>query len=241
MGGLYLRTLTLIDITLAFFITLVVFLCLHMAKRMNGVTKTEWIPRKLVHITISSTIAFSLPFFNSLSGPIYTILLIGVGFLALIACGNNLQEFLQVGTRKGEHLIDTFLASSLSIVSFGIVYLSFNSEPFVYISAILFTSWGDGAGEIFGRTIGKHKINKFYIHKTLEGALGVFTLSLFAIFISCILFWDISKLLTLQCFPIVISISIVISIIEFLSVKWVDNLTIPIIGALLLHILYTMV
>ena len=230
--------MTISDIIIACLIAIAVFLILQLTKELNKWTKTEWIPRKMVHISISSIIAFSLPFFTSPLGPIYSVLLVGIALLTFVKCGGNLQEFLQVGTRRGESLTDTFMASLLSLVSFGIVFFVFAGEPFVYTTAILFTSWGDGAGEVVGRTLGRHKFYRYNKSKTLEGSSGVLIMSILAIFVSGFLFWIPSTVITGFFFLRAVLVAVGVTITEFLSTKWADNLTIPIIGALMLYIMF---
>jgi phytol kinase len=118
------------------------------------------------------------------------------------------------------------VASSLFIATATIIaFASFNYA--IAMLALLFAVFGDITSAIVGIKFGKHKI---FRSKTLEGFLAGFAINLLVGF------------LILPAYPIVfISMATVASVVELLTNKLDDNLTVPIFsgftGQMLIYIL----
>ena len=226
--------LSWLDLALVVLLNIIVWLILFVSHilRKNGFP--VWIPRKLTHMSIGTVIALSLPYFNSLTTPISALILfllcLGVG---LLFDRNFATKLLKIGTRNGEHLLDTLLASVTAVLVAGTVYFIYYESPVAYVSGILSLAWGDGFGEVIGRPFGKHKIVFLWVSKSIEGTLAVLTMTALAIIFSLVLFNTFS----LTYLPFALLIGLCISFVELFCYRWMDNLVIPIISSTLVYLL----
>jgi phytol kinase len=197
----------------------------------------KWIPRKFTHVTISSLVALALPIYDSLTGPTLTIVI----FL-IVLFGSSLFGFratdlaLSAGTRDDGSKLQTFLAAFLALVAFAFVFLTFMSIPFIFVSSILAVSWGDGAGEIFGRPFGKHKFTVWGgKKKSVEGSVAVMIMTFMGVVVAYLLFPFAVSFSTLLVAGAIVSVAV--SAAELLCVSWTDNVVIPLLSAFLMWLL----
>jgi phytol kinase len=198
---------------------------------------SRWISRKFTHVTISSLVALALPVYDSLTGPTLTIVIFLVVLLGSSLFGFRATDLaLSAGTRDDGSRVQTFLAAFLALVAFALVFLMFMGIPFIFVSSILAVSWGDGAGEIFGRPFGRHKFKVWGgKKKSVEGSLAVMIMTFLGVGIAFILFpFPVSLGILLVAAAIV---SVAVSAAELLCVSWTDNVVIPLLSAFLLWLL----
>lgn len=223
--------ITLTEAALAVFTNVITYFILIYSVKLKEEGKPQWLCRKLVHITLSTIIAFVINIFSSLTGPLVTLIM----FL-LILFGISLFKFdlvtifLETGTRDNDSKVDTLFASISALVGYAIVTLLFPNNPEIITSSILVVAWGDGAGELIGRPFGKHKL-RFWSTKSLEGSLAVFVMSFIAVFMAFIVFRNVNFILAL---PLFVFVAFIASVLELLAYKWTDNLLLPIINGFIL-------
>jgi dolichol kinase len=197
----------------------------------------RWIPRKFTHVTISSLIAVALPIYNSLTGPTITIVIFLVVLFGSSLFGFHASDLaLSAGTRDDGSKLQTFLAAFLALFAFALVFLMFMGIPFIFVSSILAVSWGDGAGEIFGRPFGKHKFTVLGGKtKSVEGSLAVMIMTFIGVGVAFLLFpFPVNLNMLLIAAAIV---SVAVSAAELLCVSWTDNVVIPLLSAFLMWLL----
>jgi dolichol kinase len=194
----------------------------------------KWISRKFSHVAISSLIGLSLPFYSSLTGPFVTIVIFVVGVFGISLLGPDVKRVvLSAGTREGGSLLQTFVVSVLTLVAFAIVFLLFIGVPAIFVSSILAVSWGDGAGEVVGKPLGKHKVHVWHGKtKSIEGSLAVMFMTFIAVMFAFFLFPVAVPMDALL--PVSLMVSLTVSLIELVCVSGTDNATIPIISSILL-------
>ncbi|MBY8998802.1 MAG: hypothetical protein KGD60_13830, partial [Candidatus Thorarchaeota archaeon] len=113
------------------------------------------------------------------------------------------------------------------LVSFGLVFLVFFSRPEIFVASILAVSWGDAAGEVFGRPFGGKIINRKYRDKSFEGSIGVLVFTTLSVITSLAIFSPDTVILLVL--PQIFIIAICSTTAEFLSIGWTDNFFIPMI------------
>ena len=226
--------LTPIDAILAVSMNLITYAVLLYATKLRRLGYQQWICRKLVHITLSLIIAGGINFFTSLTGPLITLILFLLILFGISIFKSDLVTlFLETGTRSGDSKVDTLVASISALIGYGLVVVFFINYPEIITSSILIVALGDGAGEVFGRPFGKHKIKLPWGNKSLEGSFAVFIMSFLSILMSLALFSN-SKLNFPEITPLIFIVSAAVTLLEMIAYKWSDNLLLPIVSAYLL-------
>ncbi len=182
--------------------------------------------RKITHIITGTLIALSIIFLYddnkehiTLALGVITLFGFSMDFLRTaipqlnkFLTGKPFNILLYDDEKKGINSATLFFFSSLICVMF-----------FGKISSVVGISvltYADSLASIIGYKFGRIKIND----KSLEGSITFFIVS----FVICILFFPVWK---------VIIISLVVSVVELLSVNTDDNLTIPLTTVFLISIL----
>jgi len=137
------------------------------------------------------------------------------------------------GKTKNRHIIVPFCMTALGGILNNIFFATY--APIGYLVA----GWGDAAGSIIGKNIGKHfysfkLLGKYKVKKSIEGSIGVYIFSVLAIFVG-LHFFGISTLLALLA---AIFFSLVITLVEAISPIYSDNLTIQLITGLMLWMMF---
>jgi len=116
---------------------------------------------------------------------------------------------------------------------FGLVYYAISWTILAYVFfdylwivgvGILAMSYGDGFASIFGIRFGKHTYQVFQDKKSIEGSAAMF-LGTILLLIICLTFYSIP--LTAYLFTILIFVSLLAMIVESLTPRGLDNLTVP--------------
>lgn len=112
----------------------------------------------------------------------------------------------------------------LAIISFGVI-----NNPQIGLAGVLVMGYGDGFAAIMGRKISSKEYKIGTTKKTLVGSATMFiiTFIILAIFLLNVQFWYIKAIIA----------SIIITIVEAVSIKGTDNLTVPLITSGLLYLL----
>ena len=232
MVELYFGDLTTIDIFLALFTGIAGGIVLAVAYKLAESGVDHWKPRKLVHISMGSIIAFTVHFYVTLSGPAFAAgIFLTILFYSWAHKSDLITALLVAGSRENESSLNTFASGFMGIVAFVVAFLVFFQRPTIFVAAILAVSWGDAAGEVVGRSLGGMISSRRYKKKSIEGSLGVWAFSFLSILVAIAIHSaDICPL----CFiPQIVLIGFAIMLTEVLSIGWTDNFLIPLITALL--------
>jgi dolichol kinase len=196
----------------------------------------NWKGRKLVHISLSTIIALTLFAYTNLTGPIFTI---GLFLTILLYAWAHHSELISVlliaGSRDGESNMNTFASAFMGLLGFTIVFFMFLSHSEIFIASILAVSWGDAAGEVIGRPYGGKIIKKALNNKSIEGFIGVFIFTAFAIITAVALHAPTISILSVWLEILIMAF--VIAFVELISRGWQDNFLIPLFTAGLMWIL----
>jgi phytol kinase len=190
--------------------------------------------RKFLHAMIGNLV-FLIPFFTS---EIYPVL-VAAPFIpiTLLAC-----PYSPIKKAKGVRMLSgiTEEGHPLGLVFYAISYtllaLFFVAEPYVIAAGIMPMSYGDSAASIVGERYGKRKY-AIVSSKSVEGSTAMFLGSLTSLTIALVFF---STLYSFSLASIILSavpVAIAATFIEGISPKGVDNLAVPIAGALTFSLL----
>ncbi|OLS21447.1 MAG: hypothetical protein ThorAB25_26940, partial [Candidatus Thorarchaeota archaeon AB_25] len=117
----------------------------------------------------------------------------------------------------------------MGLASFATVFLVFFSRPEIFVSSILAVSWGDAAGEVFGRPYGGKAVKRKYRDKSFEGSIAVLIFTTLSVITSLAIFSP--DTIILAVLPQILIIALCSTTAEFLSIGWTDNFFIPMITA----------
>jgi dolichol kinase len=123
----------------------------------------------------------------------------------------------------------------MGLTSFGLVFLIFFQRPEIFVASILAVSWGDAAGEVFGRPFGGRFIKRKYREKSFEGSLGVLLFTTLSVIASLLVFSPDTVILAVL--PQILLIGLCATTAEVLSIGWTDNFFIPMITAVTMWLL----
>ncbi|MGY5876634.1 MAG: hypothetical protein RTU30_12870 [Candidatus Thorarchaeota archaeon] len=228
--------LTFLDIVLAAFTGFAGSVVLATAYFMSNRGMPNWKPRKMVHVSMSSVIGLTLVLYSNLSGPMFAAgLFLTVLLYAWAHKSDLISELLIAGSREGETGLNTFASGLMGMVAFGAAFLLFLPRPEIFVSAILAVSWGDAAGEVFGRPHGGKIVKRKFRKKSFEGTVAVFLFTVFGM-IAAMIFYSVDTLPWVFLSQIAI-IGLVVTFIELISIGWTDNFFIPLVTAYLMWIL----
>ncbi|MFW9894088.1 MAG: hypothetical protein ACFFFO_17930, partial [Candidatus Thorarchaeota archaeon] len=230
MVDLYFGELALVDVGMALATGLIASVVLTIAYYMSASGMSKWKPRKLVHIIMGSTIGITLVMYSNLSGPAFAA---GI-FLTILMYSwahksELIGELLIAGSRDGETRLNTFASGFMGLISFGTVFLLFFSRPEIFVAAILAVSWGDAAGEVFGRPFGGRYVKRKYRDKSVEGCVGVFLFTALSVIVSLAIYSADTAILAVL--PQILMVAACATVAEILSIGWTDNFFIPMITA----------
>ncbi|MFW9834720.1 MAG: hypothetical protein ACFFEK_12045 [Candidatus Thorarchaeota archaeon] len=231
MVDLIFGDLTPLDISMAIATGLIASVILTAAYYMAALGMPKWKPRKLVHISMGTTIGMTLVAYSNLSGPAFAA---GI-FLTILMYSwahrsELIWELLLAGSRDGETRLNTFASGFMGLVSFGAVFIVFFHRPEIFVASILAVSWGDAAGEVLGRPFGGRIIKRKYRDKSFEGSIGVLIFTTLSVITSLVVFSP--DTIILAVLPQILIIGLCATAAEILSIGWTDNFFIPVITAL---------
>ena len=127
-------------------------------------------------------------------------------------------------TEEGHHM-----GLILYSISFTLLVVLFPTRPDVVAAGILPMSYGDSSAALVGRRMGRRgTLNG----KTVEGSVAMFTVSLASLLL-CLAFFSsfTSFTLTQRMAPSLVT-ALICTVVEALSPRGLDNIAVPLLGAL---------
>lgn len=204
---------TYVPLILSFVLVFFVIAVATLLQKKNLVS--EEVSRKIVHIGVANWWFFMFMFDN-----VWVAIIAPVIFVILNYISHRKNIFSAI-ERKGNSDLGT-VYFPISLVA--IVLLShFFDSLIAGTVAILILGYGDGITAIVGKKFGKKKV---FNDKSLVGTLTMFVVS--AIVTTLVLVFGTS-LSALNVFLFALIISIVASVVELITPKGFDNLSIPLV------------
>jgi dolichol kinase len=124
----------------------------------------------------------------------------------------------------------------LYAISYTILAFFFSAKPYVIIAGILPMAFGDAAASLVGQKMGRHQFNIFS-KKSLEGTTAMFTITLISVMLSLLLFSYLCPFSTFTLLLASLGVATAATGLEALTPKGLDNLTVPLISALVFLLL----
>ena len=191
---------------------LVIFLTSKLFKK-----KGKEVTRKYIHIMLSNIWFISLAFFdNFIIAAILPMLFVIINSLSY---KYNLIKIMEREDKK-EGIGTVYYAISLTILSLVTFYIN---KPILALPGILIMGYGDGLAAVVGQSIKSKSFNIFGSTKSIAGSTTMFIVSLI-ISVLIFAFIGVDYLIGKS-----ILIAFIATILEAISVKGLDNITVPII------------
>jgi len=186
--------------------------------------------RKFLHAMIGN-LPFIIPFFTASIYPA----LIAAPFILVTFIASPVSPFKNIRgklkglanlTEEGHHLGLVFYA-----ISYTILALLFASKPYVIAAGVLPMAYGDSAASLIGERHGRIKY-KLVAHKSLEGSVTMFLVSFASFTLSLVFFSLLYSFSVADRIVPALVVASATTLVEALSPRGSDNLTVPTFGAL---------
>lgn len=174
--------------------------------------------RKFIHIMLGNWWLIAMYFFNN----IWFAAFVPLTFIIInyISYKKDIIKVMEREENKKDGLGTVYYACSLLIlviITFGLL-----NKPILGIVPIFVMAFGDGLAAIFGKLIKSKKYKVYDTEKSIAGSLTMFIVSFIIVSIYLIYinnpFWYLKGII----------ISLIITVLEAISIKGTDNITVPI-------------
>lgn len=179
--------------------------------------KGKEVTRKYIHIMLSNIWFISMAFFdNYIIAAILPMLFVIINSLSYKF---NLIKIMEREDKK-EGIGTVYYAISLTVLSLVTFYIN---KPILALPGILIMGYGDGLAAVIGQKV---KSKSFNILGSTKSIAGSATMLIVSLIMSILIFSFIGiEYLILKAFLI----AIIATILEAISVKGLDNITVPLI------------
>lgn len=185
--------------------------------------------RKLAHIG-TGILALSFPWLFSSLLPVLVVCGLSVAVLALVSAvpsaraplGSSLYSVDR--TSRGEFYFP---------ISVALLYWLARGDKLLYMIPLLILAFADAVAAILGTIYGRVSYEGVGGRKSVEGSVAFFTVAFFAVHVPLLLFSDLGRAQTLL---VALDIALVVTLLEAVAWRGLDNIFIPLGGFLLLHI-----
>jgi phytol kinase len=186
--------------------------------------------RKFLHAMIGNLVFF-IPFFSWGLSPF----LVAAPFIAVTFLASPLSPwgFLRDGLRGLSELTEEGHHTGLILysVSFSLLALLYANMPHVIAAGILPMAYGDSAAAVVGQRMGRRKY-RIAAEKSLEGSLAMFTASLISLVVSGLYFSILYPFSLGEKLLPYLAVSVAVTLVEAVSPRGLDNISVPLTGAL---------
>lgn len=180
--------------------------------------------RKFIHIMLGNWWLIAMYFFNN----VWFAAFVPLTFVIInyISYKKDIIKVMEREENKKDGLGTVYYACSLLIlviITFGVL-----NKPILGLVPIFVMAFGDGLAAIFGKLIKSKKYKVYDTEKSIAGSLTMFIVSFIIISIYLIYinnpFWYLKAII----------ISLIITVLEAISIKGTDNITVPIANLIML-------
>ena len=206
-----------------------------LSSRLSGLGFSQKVSRKFLHAMIGNLVFF-IPFFRWGLSPF----LVAAPFIVVTFLASPLSPwgFLRKRLRGLSELTEEGHHTGLILysISFSLLALLFAPMSHVIASGVLPMAYGDSAAALVGQRMGRRKY-RLVTEKSLEGSLAMFTASLLSLVISGLYFSSLYSFSVGEKLLSFLAVSVVVTVVEALSPRGLDNIGVPLSGALTFLIL----
>jgi phytol kinase len=185
--------------------------------------------RKFLHAMIGN-LPFVIPFFTMRTAPF----LVAAPFIFVTFIASPYSPFdtlrgklsgLSEITEEGH-----YLGLILYAISYTALASLFPSRPWIIAAGILPMAYGDSAAALVGERVGKTRYG-FVRDKSLEGSIAMFVASFLSLTVSLFYFSYLYGFAAFEKMVPALAVAVVVAVVECLSPKGFDNITVPLLGA----------
>jgi phytol kinase len=206
-----------------------VLLMIFVSERLGRVTNvSRKASRKFLHAMIGN-LPFVIPFFEWRLAPF----LVAAPFIAVTFVASPYSPFKDLRgrlrglsdlTEEGHHL-----GLILYAVSYSLLALLFAPKPIVMAAGVLPMAYGDSAAALVGERYGRRQ--RMLGGKSMAGSLAMFSVSFLSIAVSLVYFSFFYPFRASEKLVHAAAVAVVVTLVECLSPKGFDNITVPLLGA----------
>ena len=215
----------------------IVFVIVITGKIIHLLPKT--LARKFLHIMIGNFI-FVIPFFTLNTFPVNFPFFVAAPFIFLTLLVSPLSPVKSirlrmsglVGVTGGGHPFGLVLYA----VSYTLLAFFFSDKPYILAAGIIPLAYGDAAASLVGQRFGKHQYSVLG-KKSLEGSIGMFIVCFLILVISYLFFGYPYALSSLNFAVAAFSVAVAATVLEAITPKGLDNLTVPLASAIVFMLL----
>ncbi len=180
--------------------------------------------RKFVHIGVGMIAFLLVLLFHNWQWAILPPL----AFIVINSISYRRQIFAGMETGERGHLGTIYFP-----ISFAILIPLLWSFPALLVASLMPMTWGDAFAAIVGKRWGVRRFTVLGQTRSVEGSLAMFGFSLIATWIALIVF---AQPLGASLWLAVL-VAVIVTIVEAVSPFGIDNLTVPLVSALVLYLL----
>lgn len=115
-----------------------------------------------------------------------------------------------------------------------VVYFFWDNPPLM-VAALMPLTWGDGLAPIIGKKFGRHHYRVMDSNRTLEGSLGFLAAAFLATWLALWIIPGVPELTPIQAILPALTVGIVTTLIEAVSVVGLDNITVTLAAGTVLN------
>ncbi len=189
--------------------------------------------RKLAHIG-TGALAILFPWLFSSLLPVVAVC--GLSLLLLLAIAT--VPYLRTRLGGSMYAVDRVSFGEFYFpVSVAILFWLAQGDKLLYVVPLLVLTFADAAAAILGTTYGRVAYSGAGGKKSVEGSAVFFTIAFFAVHVPLLVYSQLSRPQTLL---VAVDIALVVTLLEAIAWRGLDNIFIPLGGFLLLHIYTTL-
>jgi len=181
--------------------------------------------RKFIHITVGMWSVGTVLLFKEW----YMAIIPPVSFIILNYISYRQETFKAMETGKEGNLGTVYFP-----LSFSIIIILFWGQPHLLVASLMPMAWGDALAAVLGVRFGKFHYTVWGSTRSLEGSVSMFLFSFIATGLALWLFPPLGLGASLLYGLIT---AIVATAIEAITPWHLDNLTVPLVSATILHLL----
>lgn len=185
--------------------------------------------RKIVHVG-TGALAITFPWVFSSRNPVFVVCALSVLLLLGIRYYSPLRKSLS-GVLDGvarESRGDIYFPASIAIL-----FALARGNKVLYVVPILVLTFADTVAALLGEQYGKHGYAGLTGNKSMEGSVAFFTVAFLAVHVPLLLFTQLGRPETLL---IALDIALIVTMLEAIAWRGLDNVFIPLGVFILLHI-----
>jgi len=181
--------------------------------------------RKFIHLTVGMWSVGTVLLFERW----YMAIIPPASFILLNCFSYRQETFKAMETGEKGNLGTVYFPFSFSLA---IVF--FWSSPYLLVASLMPMTWGDAMAAVLGRRYGHFRYTLWGSTRSLEGSVSMFLFAFAATFLALWLFPPLSLGLSLLYALVV---ALLATLVEAVTPWHLDNLTVPLVSALVLYLL----